>query len=78
MDSNEILKTHRREFLGTLATGAAALSFGALAAPFQSFANPKENKRFFDDADAWMQQIRMKKHKVVFDVTASNGVMPFA
>ncbi len=70
--------TSRRNFLGTLATGAAAISVGSLATPLQSLANPYESKKYADDADAWISQIKSKKHKAVFDVTESRGIMPFA
>lgn len=74
MESN-YLNTDRRAFLGTLATTAAALSLGSLA-PIQSLANetkfPQE-----DDPDAWFNKIK-GKHRVVFDATEPNGVLPFA
>lgn len=69
----------RRTFLGTLATGAAAMSIASIAAPFQAIA--KEKSQSFhssDDPDAWFKKLDGKKHKMVFDVTEPNGMMPFA
>jgi intracellular sulfur oxidation DsrE/DsrF family protein len=78
MESDDLnLSTNRRSFIGTLATGAAALSLGTLATPLQSFA--KENHRITtdEDPDAWFNKIK-GKHRIVFDVTEPNGMMPFA
>jgi len=80
MESNDPnLATNRRSFIGTIATGAAAMSLGGLAAPLQSFArNPKEEFVPQDDnPDAWFNKIK-GKHKIVFDVTEPNGLLPFA
>jgi intracellular sulfur oxidation DsrE/DsrF family protein len=76
MEKND-LTTNRRSFIGTLATGAAAMTLGTVAAPLQSMA--KENHRFVDDdPDAWFKKLDSKKHKIVFDATEPNGMMPFA
>lgn len=77
MESNE-LTTDRRAFIGTLATGAAAMSLAGLAAPIKAAA--KHNPQFHsdDDPDAWFKKLDGKKHKIVFDVTEPNGLMPFA
>lgn len=68
----------RRGFLGTLATGAAALGAATLAAPLSLSANsvyqPSGN---IADADAWFNQIK-GKHRIVFDVPEENGIFPFA
>ena len=77
MQNNDI-NSSRRGFLGKLATGAAAFGAASLMSPLQSMAgainmSPKE----FADADAWFNQIK-GKHRVVFDATEPNGIMPFA
>lgn len=78
MESKDLnLTTHRRAFLGTLATGAAAMSLAGLAAPLQSLA--KEHHQIGnDDPDAWFRKVDGKKHKIVFDTTEPSGMMPFA
>jgi intracellular sulfur oxidation DsrE/DsrF family protein len=67
----------RREFLGTLATGAALLGMSVLPKPVK--ANGIEN--LFDnspaDVDAWLNKIT-GKHKIVFDATDENHGFPFA
>lgn len=80
MESNDLKpSTNRRAFLGTLATGAAAISFASFAAPIKALAKEKE-KPFHsnDDPDTWFKKLDGKKHKMVFDVTEPNGMMPFA
>lgn len=70
------LATDRRSFIGTLATSAAVLTVGGLAAPLTSLAN---NNRITteDDPDAWFNKIK-GKHRIVFDATEPKGVFPFA
>jgi hypothetical protein len=67
--------THRRGFLGSLATGAATLGMAAFANPLQLNAQP--NFGDISDADEWFKKVK-GKHRIVFDVTAPNGIMPFA
>lgn len=70
-------KTPRREFIGSLATGAATLGMAAIAAPIGLHA--KANSALAEgDADAWLEKVKSKKHRVVFDVTKPHDVMPFA
>src|SRR5215213_26724 len=77
MESNDLnLNTNRRAFIGTLATGAAAMTIGSLAAPLQTMARETQFPKD-DDPDAWFNKLK-GKHKIVFDVTEPNGVMPFA
>jgi intracellular sulfur oxidation DsrE/DsrF family protein len=67
--------TGRRQFLGTVAGSAAALSLSTLFAPFS--ANAEKNfKPLADDADAWFSKIK-GKHRIVFDNTESHGIFPF-
>lgn len=79
MESNDLnLTTNRRAFIGTLATGAAAMSLAGLAAPLQTMAKQKSHVTSDDDPDAWFKKLDDKKHKIVFDVTGPHGMFPFA
>lgn len=68
--------THRRGFLGSIATGAAALGIATLAAPLNLNSAPKIPGDT-SDADAWFNQIK-GKHRIVFDATEPHEVFPFA
>jgi intracellular sulfur oxidation DsrE/DsrF family protein len=68
--------SERRDFLKQVATGAAALSLTMLAPPLSLTASPL-NDSPADDADAWFNKIK-GKHRIVFDVTKPNEMMPFA
>lgn len=79
-DENLKSKTHRRGFLGMLASGATALGITALASPFQL--NAQEKKKAMappakSPADAWFNKIK-GSHRVVYDATRPHEVMPFA
>jgi intracellular sulfur oxidation DsrE/DsrF family protein len=80
---NSSRPTQRRDFLRNVATGAAALSLTMLAPPIKLSASPLD-RNISDsgdpgDADAWFDQLDKKgKHRVVFDVTKPNEIMPFA
>lgn len=65
----------RRDFLKNVATGAAALSLTMFAPPFKLSASPSDSDP--DDADAWFNKIK-GKHRIAFDVTAPNDILPFA
>jgi len=67
----------RRAFLKQFATGAAVLSAGVLAAPFQSIAADHTVSPDISDADEWFKQVK-GKHRMVFDVPGPNGSFPFA
>ena len=75
-DLNET--TDRRRFLGSLATGAAAVSIATLTPSLNLHA--EEDAPFtVDDDPAEMVFKNLKgKHRIVFDVTKPNGMMPFA
>ncbi|MFL5741874.1 MAG: twin-arginine translocation signal domain-containing protein [Flavisolibacter sp.] len=78
MESKDLnLSTNRRSFIGTLATGAAAMSLGSLAAPLQSAAREKVHFQNDDDPDAWFNKLK-GKHKIVYDVVEPKGMFPFA
>lgn len=75
--SNENASSPRRKFISSLAAGAAAISIAAIANPLQLQAQPKEKEDPSDDADAWFNKIN-GKHRIVFDATKPNDLMPFA
>lgn len=68
--------TDRRRFLGSLATGAAAVSLAAIPS-----LNLHAENNFIpatdDDPDAWFKKIK-ETHRIIFDVTAPHEVFPFA
>ena len=65
----------RRNFLKQVATGAAVLGTGILASPLSLAAEAIPAPG--GDADEWFKQVK-GVHKIVFDVTGPNGLMPFA
>ncbi|MEP6615677.1 MAG: twin-arginine translocation signal domain-containing protein [Ginsengibacter sp.] len=65
----------RREFLGNVAAGAAAL--GLLSIPSSLKAAPALFQDPVSDADEWFKKVK-GKHKIIFDVTKPNDLMPFA
>ena len=66
----------RREFLGNIAAGAAAI--GLLSIPQSIKAAPSLfSQQPLDDADEWFNKVK-GKHRIVFDVTEPHGVFPFA
>ena len=82
--TNKDLKepTNRRHFLGTLATGAAAVSLASLTPSLNLHAEEKESPfSGTDDPEAWFNKIK-GKHRVVFDATESKSppddIMPLA
>ncbi|HSQ44919.1 MAG TPA: twin-arginine translocation signal domain-containing protein [Ginsengibacter sp.] len=66
----------RRDFLKNVATGAAALSLAMFAPPFSLSAAPGDTDPG-DDADAWFNKVK-GKHRIAFDVTKPNEILPFA
>jgi intracellular sulfur oxidation DsrE/DsrF family protein len=68
---------HRREFLGTLAAGAAALGLSALATPLHLDANPLSPPSEAAELEAWFDKIN-GKHRMVFDATHPHEIFPFA
>ena len=80
MEKNVLnLATHRRGFIGALATGAAAIGIASLASPLQLKAEViNENKEGLPGtADAWFAKIK-GKHRIVFDATHPKEIFPFA
>lgn len=74
-ESNQ--KTDRRAFIGTLASGAAALGVTTLAAPLKLKAEPAQATEPVHEADVWFNKLK-GKHKIVYDVTQPHEVFPFA
>jgi intracellular sulfur oxidation DsrE/DsrF family protein len=63
----------RRKFLGNIAAGAAAI--GMLSIPSSIKAAPSLLQQT-NDADEWFKKVK-GKHRIVFDATRPNGLMPF-
>ncbi|MES2431971.1 MAG: twin-arginine translocation signal domain-containing protein [Bacteroidota bacterium] len=76
---NADLPAQRRDFLGKIAAGIAALSFTSFVSPFKANAelNPLTDDDLPEDPDAWFNKIK-GKHRIVFDVTEPYEVYPFA
>jgi intracellular sulfur oxidation DsrE/DsrF family protein len=70
-------KNPRREFLGSIATGAAALGIGSFLSPLDLQAAIPSVPNNYADADAWFNTIK-GKHRIVFDATRPHEIMPFA
>src|SRR5437764_706968 len=66
----------RRNFIGTIATGAAALGVGSMISPLGLKAESLSTISTNATADEWFGQIK-GKHKIVFDCTKPNDLMPF-
>lgn len=71
--------THRREFIGALASGAAAFGAASLVFPLQLKAeSTNENNEISpEDPDAWFAKIK-GKHRIAFDATHPKEIFPFA
>ncbi len=77
MNSNESKEgTNRRNFLGTLATGAAAVGLTSIAPSLNAFAGEKFDHRVYGDPEEMFKKIT-GKHRVVYDATEPNGIYPF-
>jgi intracellular sulfur oxidation DsrE/DsrF family protein len=74
MQTNNVNSSSRRDFLGKLAAGAAALGTVSFA-PFQAEAEMPEPD--LADPEAWFNKIK-GKHRIVFDATQPHELMPFA
>jgi intracellular sulfur oxidation DsrE/DsrF family protein len=70
--------TNRRGFLGTLATGAAAIGLTSIAPSLHAFAGEtKLASSIFGDPEEMFKKINGKR-RVVFDVTQPHEIFPFA
>src|SRR5687767_3359021 len=76
MQTNNLNAKSRRDFLGKLAAGAAALGTVSLA-PFQAQAENELREYDLADPEAWFNKIK-GKHRIVFDATQPHELMPFA
>ncbi|MDP4128639.1 MAG: twin-arginine translocation signal domain-containing protein [Bacteroidota bacterium] len=74
---NNTQNTPRRDFIGKLAAGAAAVGLAGMATPVRAVAGPEMLSRNADDPEAWLARIK-GKHRIAFDVTNPNETMPFA
>ncbi|RYY31122.1 MAG: twin-arginine translocation signal domain-containing protein [Chitinophagaceae bacterium] len=69
----------RREFLGTLTAGAAAMGIAGIVAPIQQAqaGSGQLANTPLSDAEEWFKKIK-GKHRMVFDVTQPHEIFPFA
>ena len=76
-DKNLNHTTNRRGFLGSLATGAAAIAIPTIASPLALQAGENFNEgNNSDDPEEIFKKLK-GKHKVVFDATRPHDLMPF-
>ncbi len=67
--------TSRRSFIGNVAAGAATIGLATWVSPIQTAA--KSISIPGNSADEWFDKIN-GKHRMVFDATKPNGILPFA
>jgi intracellular sulfur oxidation DsrE/DsrF family protein len=67
----------RRAFLGKIAAGAAAVGIATLSTPIRAVSESGFTFKNEEDPEAWLGKIK-GKHRIVFDCTGPNGIMPFA
>jgi intracellular sulfur oxidation DsrE/DsrF family protein len=79
MDTNETKEgTNRRNFLGTIATGAAAIGLTSIAPSISAFAGEaKFDPKVYGDPEEIFKKIN-GKHRVVFDSPHPHEIYPFA
>lgn len=76
MESSKTETNPRRQFLGKIAGGAAAIGLSSIISPVSGLAQ----NNFFsgpDNPEAWFKQLK-GKHRIVFDVPNPNEIFPFA
>lgn len=76
MQNNNLNPSSRRDFLGKMAAGAAALGTVSLA-PLKAQAESVLSEYGSVDPEAWFNKIK-GKHRIVFDATQPHEIMPFA
>jgi hypothetical protein len=69
--------THRREFIGTLTAGAAAMGMATFGSPLALQAGNRHVTAAAEDADAWFGRVK-GKHRIIFDVIRPDEIFPFA
>ena len=75
MNTNE---TNRRNFLGTIATGAAAIGLTSIAPSVSAFAGEvKLDPKVYGDPEEMFKKIN-GKHRIVFDSPHPHEIYPFA
>lgn len=67
----------RRAFLGKIAAGAAAVGIATLSTPIRAVSESGFTFKNAEDPEAWLGKIK-GKHRIVFDCTGPNDIMPFA
>jgi len=77
MSTHEKDQTTRRGFLGSIATGAAAMGLATLTGPLQQLhASPGSSGVNPDDAEQVFKNLK-GKHRIAFDVPEPTGIFPF-
>jgi len=78
MDTNETKEgTNRRNFLGTIATGAAAIGLTSIVPSVSAFAGEaKFDPKVYGDPEEMFKKIN-GKHRAVFDAPKPHELMPF-
>ena len=70
-------KNPRRSFLEKLAAGTAAMGLATIVSPFNLNGSTPQPVGDVSEADAWFAKVK-GKHKIVFDATRPNDMLPFA
>ncbi len=77
MTTHEKDQTTRRGFLGSIATGVAAMGLATFTSPLQQLhASPGSSGTNPDDPEQVFKNLK-GKHRIVFDVTEPTGIFPF-
>src|SRR5688572_32098490 len=76
MKNNSIDNNDRRQFLGKIAGGVAAIGLSSVISPLSGFAGTNYSNSP-GNPDEWFKQIK-GKHRIVFDVPHPNEIFPFA
>ncbi len=78
MENTNQKKTNpRRDFIGKLAAGAAAVGIATLATPLKAVSGTEIPFGNADDPEVWLTKIK-GKHRIAFDVTGPHEIFPFA
>lgn len=79
MNSQQQSRFNRRNFIGAISTGAAALGITMYSSPLASATEKVRSLAAPDDPDEWFNQIK-GNHRIVFDVTEpfKQQMLPFA
>ena len=67
----------RRKFLGNIAAGAAAIGMMSIPSSIKAAPSVFSEQGSLDDPESVFKNLK-GKHRIVFDVTNPNGLMPFA